>query len=150
MGVWGPCILSFSCLWQHNHPVPCRRTYTPHTPQPAPTPNPRHPHAHVATVEALCYIFHVGDMLPYDLPMWCNRFQQPRATVGGQKPPHISYLLRPPSNSASPGTNKGHHNPPHTAGNQIKNTKVPLASSECTSALPGDVGDDWAHICARF
>jgi len=76
--------------------------------------------------------------------------QEVQEHAGGQKPPRISYLLRPLSNSASPGTNKGHHNPPHAAGNQIKNAKAPPASSECASALPGDVGDDRAHICARF
>jgi len=115
--------------------------------------------------------------------------------------PGVSYPLRPHSDSALPGTNEDHHNPPHTTGNQTKNKKMlpalpksasalpgdvgnesgaimcpistaptprefqdtggtgknrggnaktPLASPECASVLPGDVGSDWVHNCTLF
>ena len=46
--------------------------------------------------------------------------------------------------------NKGNHKGPHAAGIQQGNAKTPPASPECASALPGDVGDDRARLCARF
>ena len=64
--------------------------------------------------------------------------------------PRVSYPFRLPSNSAPSRTNKGDPQPPFTTGIRRKNTKMPPASSESTLALPGDVGDDQAQLCARF
>ena len=63
---------------------------------------------------------------------------------------HVSCPLRPPSPSTVAGMNKDDPQPPLTTGIQSKNTKVPPASSESTSALPGNVGDDQACGCAHL
>ena len=36
------------------------------------------------------------------------------------------------------------------AGKNLINAETPPASPECASVLPGDVGNDWVQLCARF
>jgi hypothetical protein len=62
--------------------------------------------------------------------------------------PRISSPSRHPSDVALPGTNKYDPKPTHATKIRHKNAKTPPASSECASALPGDVSDDRARICA--
>ena len=64
--------------------------------------------------------------------------------------PHVSCPLSPPSHSTRCGMNKDNSKPPHAAGNKLINAEMLLASPECASALPGDVGNDWVQLCARF
>ena len=46
-------------------------------------------------------------------------------------------------------TNRGGALAPPASGITPRNTKMKLASSGSTSVLPGNVGDDWVHICTR-
>jgi len=64
--------------------------------------------------------------------------------------PRISTPLRHPSNTVPPGAGGDNPRGPHAAGSWLKSATTPPASPERASALPGDVGNDWAHICARF
>ena len=64
--------------------------------------------------------------------------------------PRVSCPLRPPSTSTVNGTNTYNPRPPHAAEKRCKNTETPPASPKSASALPGNVGDDRARLCARF
>jgi hypothetical protein len=64
--------------------------------------------------------------------------------------PRVSSPLRHPSNIVPPGMDRDNPRGPHAAGSRPKSAKTPPASPECASALPGDVSNDRAHICARF
>ena len=64
--------------------------------------------------------------------------------------PRVSCSLRPTSNSVACGTNRDDPRGTRAARMRHKNAKTPPASPERASALPGDVSDDRAHMCARF
>jgi hypothetical protein len=92
----------------------------------------------------------------YDTPL--RRYARPIASegqevpkhAGGQQPPPASWAPATPSNSAPRGTNQDHPNATTTQGFRRKAAKTPPASPERASALPGDVGEDWAQLCAQF
>jgi len=62
--------------------------------------------------------------------------------------PRISHSSRPSVNTALPGTNQDHPQPPHAAEKRQKTMKMPPASPKSALALSGDVGDDRAQFCA--
>src|SRR3984885_14781675 len=58
--------------------------------------------------------------------------------------------LMPPTGVGWHVTNRGGSRPPSTMEIWPKKPTTTLASPYSASALPGDVGNDQAHICARF
>ena len=70
--------------------------------------------------------------------------------MGGQKPPMCFMFFKAPSTKEVCGTSKHNPRPPHATENRHKNVKTLPASSECASALPGDVSNDRVRLCARF
>ena len=89
---------------------------------------------------------------PYNAPQpqLCQRHRKCQNTRVVKNHSCVSCPLRPPSTRKACGMNKHNPRPPHTTENWHKNAKMLPASSECALALPGDVGNDWAHNCTRF
>jgi len=67
--------------------------------------------------------------------------QQVRKCAGGQKPPAIIYIFKPPSHSAVHGTNIGDHQDFYGIRIRRKNATMPPALPKSASALAGDVSD---------
>jgi hypothetical protein len=64
-----------------------------------------------------------------------------RKCAGGQKPPAIICIFKPPSHSTVHGTNKGDHQGIYDTKIRCKNATTPPTLPKSASALPGDVGD---------
>ena len=58
--------------------------------------------------------------------------------------------LQPPINMGTSKSNQMQPNAPFAARITPATSKTTPASPGSASALPGDIGDDWARICARF
>ena len=71
-------------------------------------------------------------------------------TQVGKNHPCVSCPLNPPVTLGWHGTQMGSQCPLRRRQFPNENTKTMPASSGSASALPGDVGDDQARICAQF